>query len=204
MRRAGKAFVHALPFIIFCTLVNTQPNRPSISVSLITEFFRLHDITGQGIGGPSLGGVTASKLEYADDIGLLDCPTAEASERVAALARGSRTPASMEMSAPKSKGMKVNIRERLSVSTEVEVVAQMQDDVADDTRIGGHRARWCRPGQRPVSRRGQLVHKVAILVKRKAICCFASTSGHGRRVARVGLLVRLPRVPLHQRRRRRS
>ena len=36
-------------------------------------------------------------------------------------------------------------------------------------------------------------------------CCFASSSGHGRRVARVGLLpVRLHRVSLHQRRRRRG
>ena len=35
------------------------------------RIFRLHDIAGQGIGGPSLCDVTASKLEYADDVGLL-------------------------------------------------------------------------------------------------------------------------------------
>ena len=40
--------------------------------------------------------------------------------------------------------------------------------------------------------------------KEEDICCFASTSSHGRRVARVGLLVRLTRVPFHQRRRRRG
>ena len=74
--------------------------------------FRLHDIAGQGISGPSLGDVTASKLEYAEDVGLLDWTVAEASERVSALASGSRTSASMEMSAPKSKGMHVYVSER--------------------------------------------------------------------------------------------
>ena len=69
----------------------------------LDRIFRLHDIAGQGIGGPSLGDVTASKLEYADDVGLLDWTAAEASERVSALARGSRTSASMEMSAPSRK-----------------------------------------------------------------------------------------------------
>ena len=52
--------------------------------------------------GPFLGEVTASKLEYADNVGLLDWTATEASERVSALASGSRTSASMEMSAPKS------------------------------------------------------------------------------------------------------
>ena len=46
--------------------------------------------------------------------------------------------------------------------------------------------------------------KIRQTSEEEGICCFASTSGHGRRVARVGLPVRLPRVPLHQRRRRRS
>ena len=69
----------------------------------LDRIFRLHDIAGQGIGGPFLGDVTASKLEYADDVGLLDWTAAEASERVSALARGLRTSASMEMSAPNRK-----------------------------------------------------------------------------------------------------
>ena len=38
---------------------------------------------------PPLGDVTASKLEYADDVGLLDWTAAEASERVSALESGS-------------------------------------------------------------------------------------------------------------------
>ena len=83
----------------------------------LERIFRLHDIAGQGIGGPSLGDVTARKLEYADNVGLLDWTAAEASEHVSALARGSRTSASMEISAPKSKGMHVHTRERLPGST---------------------------------------------------------------------------------------
>ena len=61
----------------------------------LDRIFRLHNITGQGIGGPSLGDVTASKLEYADDVGLLDWTAAEASERVSAPGRGSRTSAEL-------------------------------------------------------------------------------------------------------------
>ena len=142
----------------------------------LDRIFRLHDIAGQGIRGPSLGDVTASKLEYADDVGLLDWTAAEASERVSALARGSRTSASMEMSAPKSKGMHVHTRERLPVSTEVEVEALDLPHSCPEckrtfpTRRGlvVHQARWCRPGQRPASRRGQLADKAVKLAKRKA------------------------------------
>ena len=116
---------------------------------------RLHDIAGQGIGGPSLCDVTASKLEYADDVGLLDWTAAEASEGVSALASGSRASASMEMSAPKSKGMHVHIRERLPVSTEVEVEAldlphscpESKRSFPTSRGLAVHRARWCRPGR---------------------------------------------------------
>ena len=79
----------------------------------LDRIFRLHDIAGQGIGGPSLGDATATNLEYADDVGLLNWTATEASERVSALASGSRTSASMEMSAPKSTGMHLHVRERL-------------------------------------------------------------------------------------------
>ena len=142
----------------------------------LDRIFRLHDIAGQGIGGPSLGDVTASKLEYADDVGLLDWTAAEASARVSALASGSRTSASMEMSAPKSKGTHVHIRERLPVSTEVEVEAlalphscpECERSFPTSRGLAVHRARWCRPGQRPASRRGQLADKAVKLTKRKA------------------------------------
>ena len=142
----------------------------------LDRIFRLHDIAGQGIGGPSLGDVTATKLEYADDVGLLDWTATEASERVSALASGSRTSASMEMSVPKSKGMHVHVRERLPVSTEVEVKAlvlphscpECERTFPTSRGLAVHRARWCRPGQRPASRRGQLADKAVKLVKRQA------------------------------------
>ena len=93
-----------------------------------------------------------------------------------ALASGSRTSASMEMSAPKSKGMHVHIRERLPVSTEVEVEAlalphscpECERSFPTSRGLAVHRARWCRPGQRPASRRGQLADKAVKLTKRKA------------------------------------
>ena len=93
--------------------------------------------------------------------------------RVSALARGSRTSASMEMSAPKSKGMHVHTRERLPVSTEVEVEALGLPHSCKRTfptrrGLAVHQARWCRLGQRPASRRGQLADKAVKLAKRKA------------------------------------
>ena len=95
-----------------------------IARDVIRDKRYLLDIAGQGIGGYSLCDVTASKLEYADDACLLDWMAAEASKHVSALASGSRTSASTEMSAPKSNAMHVhNIPERLPVSKGVEVEA---------------------------------------------------------------------------------
>ena len=136
----------------------------------------MHDIAGQGIGGSSIGDVTESKLEYADDVGLLDWTAAEASERASALASGLRASASMAMSAPKSKDMHGHIRECLPVSTEVEVETfdlphscHECERTSPTTRgLAVHRASWCRPGQRPASRRGQLADKAVKLAKRKA------------------------------------
>ena len=118
----------------------------------LDRIFRLHDIAGQGIGGPSLGDVTASKLEYVDDVGLLDWTAAEASERVSALASGSRASASMEISAPNSKSMHVHVRERLPVSMEMEVEAldlphscpECERTFPTSRELAVHRARWCR------------------------------------------------------------
>ena len=97
--------------------------------------------------------MTASNLECADDVGLIDWTAAEASAYVFAQASGSRTSASMEMSAPKSKGVHVDIRERLPVSTEVEVeVLDLPNSCPECERsfpttrgLAVHRARWCHP-----------------------------------------------------------
>ena len=164
------------PFPVRRGVIQVDIFSPQCFMLGLDQIFRLHGIAGQGIGGPSLGDVTASKLEYADDVGLLDWTAAEAWERVSALASGSRASASMEMSAPKSKGMHVHIRERLPVSAEVEVEAldlphscpECERTFPTSRGLAVHRARWCRPGQRPASRRGQLADKAVKLAKRKA------------------------------------
>ena len=69
-----------------------------------------------------------------------------------------RASASMEMSAPKSNGMHVHIRERLPVSTELEVEALYlphsspeceRTYLSDDTRIGGAPSSLVRRGTGP-------------------------------------------------------
>ena len=80
------------------------------------------------------------------------------------------------MSAPTSKVMHVHIRERLPESTEVEVEAldpphscpECERSFPTTRGLTVHRARWCRPGQRPASRMGQLADKAIKLAKRKA------------------------------------
>ena len=117
-----------------------------------------------------------SKLDYADNVGLLNWTATEASEHVSLLASGSRTSASMEMSAPKSTGMRVHVQERLPMSKEVDVNAldlphscpECERSFRTRRGLAVHRARWCRPGQRPASRRGQLADQAVKLVKRQA------------------------------------
>ena len=68
------------------------------------------------------------------------------------------------------------VSERLSVSTEAEVEAldlphscpECERTFPTTRGLAVHRARWCRPGQRPASRRGQLADKAVKLAKRKA------------------------------------
>ena len=86
------------------------------------------------------------------------------------------------MSAPKSKGMHVHTRERLPVSTEMEVEALDLPHSCPECKrtfptrrgLAVHQARCCRPGQRPASRRGQLADKAVKLAKRKASAALLS------------------------------
>ena len=65
----------------------------------------------------------------------------------------------------KSKGMHWHVRERLPVSKGVEVKAldlphscsECERTFPTTRGLAVHRARWCRPGQRPASRWGQLL-----------------------------------------------
>ena len=176
LRLPSRETVCSEPFPIRRGVVHGDIFSPQCFTLGLDRIFRLHDVAGQGIGGPSLGDMTASKLEYADDVALLDWTATEASDRVSALARGFRLSASMEMSAPKSKGMHIREREALAVSTEAEVEALRLthscpecDRAFPTTRgLAVHRARWCRPGQPPASRRGQLADRAVKLAKRKA------------------------------------
>ena len=146
------------PFPIRRSVIQGDIFSPQCFTLGFDRIFRLHGVAGQGIDGPSLGDVTASKLKYADDVGLLDWTAAEASERVSALASGSSISASMIMSALKSKGMLVHIRERLPVSTEVEVEAldlphscpEYERYLSNVTRIGGAPSSRVPPGTRNV------------------------------------------------------
>ena len=60
------------PFPVRRAVIHGDIFSPQWFTHELDRIFRLHDIAGQGIGGPYLGDVTASKLEYADDVGLLD------------------------------------------------------------------------------------------------------------------------------------
>ena len=72
--------------------------------------FSLHDIPNSGVtvGAPPHE-VTISSLEYADDAGLLDVNASLASERVTAIAIGSRKDAAMEISISKTKAMHIHV-----------------------------------------------------------------------------------------------
>ena len=58
------------PFLVRRGVIQGDIFIPQCFTLGLDRIFRLHDIAGQGIGGPSLCDVTASKLEYADDVGL--------------------------------------------------------------------------------------------------------------------------------------
>ena len=113
-------------------------------------------------------------IHFVNNIFLYNVPFVE-NENVAT-AMVSRNGLPMEMSAPKSKGMHVRVRERLPVSTEVEVEAldlphscpECERSFPTTRGLVVHRARCSQPGQRPASRRGQLADKAVKLGKRKA------------------------------------
>ena len=74
------------------------------------HIFSKHDVPGAGIVvGQLPHTVHVSKLEYADDAGLVDENTEFSSLRLTAVADGSSTDAAMEVSLDKTKGMHVHI-----------------------------------------------------------------------------------------------
>ncbi|CAH1265118.1 Hypp3119 [Branchiostoma lanceolatum] len=118
----------------------------------LMRIFELHDspTSGVTVGSPPYQ-VTISRLEYADDAGLMDESVQEASERISAIASGSRDDAAMEISVPKTKAMHIHRKDRVSTTTEAEVAAlNLKHKCPDCTRdfptkrgLAIHRSRWC-------------------------------------------------------------
>ena len=125
------------------------------SVAFIAGLMRtfiLHDKPDSGVTvGIPPHQVTISKLEYADDAGLLDTNVQKASERVSAIAIGSRDDAAMDISIPKTKAMHVHKKVRVS-KTETEEIAALKlkyvcpectRDFPTKRGLSIHQTRWC-------------------------------------------------------------
>ena len=147
---------------------------PCFTIGL-DRIFRIYDTKCEGIGGPHMNSPTASKLEYADDAGLLNKTTADASIRTSSLATGSKEAATMEISLKKTKSMPIRRFEQVSETAEEEIIAlKFKNKCSECDRtfptekgLKIHRARWCRPGGPARSRKGSLADKAVKLQKRK-------------------------------------
>ena len=147
---------------------------PCFTIGL-DRIFRLYDVKCDGIGGPEINCPRVSKLEYADDVNLLNETTDDASTRTSSLATGSTEAAAMEISLKKTKGMPIRKYDPVSETLEDEVVAlNLKYKCKDCNRtfpkekgLNIHRARWCRPNGPPRSRKGSLADKAVQLQKRK-------------------------------------
>ena len=147
---------------------------PCFTIGL-DRIFRLYDVQCDGIGGPEINCPRVSKLEYADDVSLLNDTTDDASTRTSSLASGSTEAATMEISLKKTKGMPIRKSDEVTETLEEEIVALKLKHKCKDcnrtfTKESGlniHRARWCRPNGPPRSRKGTLADKAVKLQKRK-------------------------------------
>ena len=140
------------------------------------RIFVLHDTQHAGVrvGRPPYQ-VDISRLEYADDAGLIDDETEQSSERISAISVGSRNDAAMEISIPKTNAMHIHPKRRVSCTTEDEVKElNLKHKCPDCNRTfttekgtSIHRARWCDGGLTVRSRKGSLADKAVQLAKRK-------------------------------------
>ena len=146
---------------------------PSFTLAL-DRIFRRYDVRCDGVGGPPLKCPRVPKLEYADDAALLNANADDASERLTSLANGGLQDACLEISLKKTKAMPVRRYERVSDTTEDEIVAlKFNNKCAACDRtfptqrgLNIHRSRWCRPGGPPRSRKGTLADKAVKKAKR--------------------------------------
>ena len=119
--------------------------------------------------------VTIRVLEYADDAGLLDIPTSDASTRITSIAQGSKLDAAMEISVPKTKVMHIHKPVRFSETTEEDIAALNFEHVCQNCSrdfptkrgLAIHQGRWCDNGATIRSRKGSPADKAVQLVWRK-------------------------------------
>ena len=141
------------------------------------RIFTLHDQPNAGITlGDAPYEVTISKLEYADDAGLLDVNTDQASVRLTAISTGSKEDAAMIISIPKTKAMHIHHAIKVSETTEEEVKAlqfkhkcpDCPKDFPTSKGMKIHHSLWCDGGKTVRSRKGSLADKAVQHEKRKA------------------------------------
>jgi len=149
---------------------------PVAFITGLMQIFKTHDSTAGGVTvGTPPNQVTITSLEYADDAGLVDENADNASARVSAIAAGSRSDASMEISIPKTKSMHIHKRVKVSETTEEEIASMGFEHICPDCQrdfptkrgLAIHRGRWCDGGKTQRSRKGSLADKKVQHEKRK-------------------------------------
>jgi exonuclease III len=101
------------------------------------------------------------KLEFADDVGMMNSTAASAEKRLNLIESGARIDASLELSMSKTKVMHVQKQQRLPQTTHQEIsdlklpfiCADCSDSFTTNRGLKIHKARWCRPGN-PRSKKG--------------------------------------------------
>jgi hypothetical protein len=150
---------------------------PVAFIAGLWRIFATHDNPNAGITlGSDPYSVHVSSLEYADDAGLIDTDTVNASARISSISQGSREDAAMDISIPKTKTMHVHPTVKVSETTDVEIEAlKMKHKCpgcgrAFPNRQGMrvHYGRWCNGDPNSHSRKGSLADKAVQHSKRKA------------------------------------
>ena len=97
---------------------------PVAFIAGIWQIFTKHDTPGAGVTvGESPYAILISKLEYAYDTAMMHEDKGTASVRLTAISNGSQADASMEISLTKTMDMHVYAKEKVTDTTEAEVVA---------------------------------------------------------------------------------
>ena len=91
---------------------------PVCFIAGLDKIFRLHDVAiSVMVVGEAESAILVSKIEYADDVALMDENAALASSRVTALATGPMMDAAMLISIKQSKAMHVHKPARVDATT---------------------------------------------------------------------------------------